>query len=124
MKSGILAAEAAFRALTGADAASVAAGPANMSTYESELKESWIWEELQQERNIRPAFAKLGLYAGMLYAAVETYIFRGGAPWTFRHRYSMVVNSAEGRSCISPVCPPFANLKRLMCCVALGVQPC
>ena len=35
-------------------------------------------------RNIRPAFTK-GLWAGMGYAALDTYIFRGKAPWTFHH---------------------------------------
>lgn len=89
MKSGMLAAEAAFKALTADDAAaSAAAGPADMSTYESELKESWIWEELQEVRNIRPGFAKLGFYGGMLHAAVDTFLLRGGAPWTFRHRWA------------------------------------
>ena len=35
-------------------------------------------------RNIRPAFAK-GLWLGMGYAALDTYLFRGKAPWTFQH---------------------------------------
>lgn len=87
MKSGMLAAEVAFRALTVDSAAtSAAAGPADMSEYETEVKESWIWEELEGVRNIRPAFAKMGFFGGMLYAAIDTYLLRGGAPWTFRHR--------------------------------------
>ena len=90
MKSGMLAAEAAFRTLT-ADgvSASKAGGPADMRDYETQLKESWVWEELHQERNIRPAFAKAGLYGGLLYAAVDTLLLRGGAPWTFRHRLAL-----------------------------------
>jgi electron-transferring-flavoprotein dehydrogenase len=58
MKSGMLAAEAAFEALTGsaADAASV-----DLSSYEEALRGSWVWEELQRERNIRPSCAPLCL---------------------------------------------------------------
>lgn len=100
MKSGMLAAEAAFKALTDDTAASAAATAADMSTYGAEVKESWIWEELQQERNIRPGFAKLGLYGGMLHAAVDTLLLRGGAPWTFRHRLALgSVHTALGSLC-------------------------
>jgi electron-transferring-flavoprotein dehydrogenase len=35
-------------------------------------------------RNIRPAFRK-GMWAGLAYAALDTYVLRGKAPWTFRH---------------------------------------
>ena len=89
MKSGMLAAEVAFRALTPDESDTSAAGrpgPVDMSEYEAEVRESWIWEELRGVRNIRPGFSKLGFFGGMLHAAVDTYIFRGGAPWTFRHR--------------------------------------
>jgi hypothetical protein len=71
MKSGMLAAEAAFEALmasdarTDAHAASTASPALDLSEYETRLKASWVWEELQRERNIRPAFSKLGLYGGI-----------------------------------------------------------
>ena len=35
-------------------------------------------------RNIRPGF-RHGLWGGLAYAALDTYILRGRAPWTFRH---------------------------------------
>ena len=35
-------------------------------------------------RNIRPAF-RWGLWAGLVHAALDTYVFRGRAPWTFGH---------------------------------------
>ena len=35
-------------------------------------------------RNIRPSFNK-GLWAGMAYSALDTYLLRGNAPWTFSH---------------------------------------
>lgn len=33
---------------------------------------------------MRPAF-RYGLWAGLAYAALDTYLLRGKAPWTFRH---------------------------------------
>ena len=43
-----------------------------------------MWDELYQVRNIRPGF-RWGLWAGLAYAALDTYILRGRAPWTLRH---------------------------------------
>jgi electron-transferring-flavoprotein dehydrogenase len=76
MKSGMLAAEAAYESLT---------ANAPLERYESRLVDSWVYKELYQERNIRPAFHK-GLWAGLLYAAFDTYALRGRAPWTFHHK--------------------------------------
>ena len=78
MKSGMLCADAAFDALA-------AEGPvATLDAYPAALRASWVWEELRAVRNIRPAFQK-GLYVGLAHAALDTYVFRGKAPWTFRH---------------------------------------
>jgi electron-transferring-flavoprotein dehydrogenase len=74
MKSGMVAAEAVFRRLSGETGAEV--GHA--------LKESWVWEELRRVRNIRPSF-RWGLWAGLAYSALDTYVFRGNAPWTLHH---------------------------------------
>jgi len=74
MKSGMVAAETVFRRLTGEPGAEVGRA----------LQESWIWEELHRVRNIRPSF-RWGLWAGLTYSALDTYVFRGGAPWTFHH---------------------------------------
>lgn len=78
MKSGMLAAEAVFEVLA---SASPAAEPAS---YAEKIEASWLWAELYKVRNIRPAFAK-GLWLGMGYAALDTYLLRGKAPWTFHH---------------------------------------
>ena len=75
MKSGMLAAEAVAEALAG-DRAAEPAG------YAGKLKSSWLWNELSEVRNIRPGFAKFGLFGGLINAAVDTYLFRGKAPWT------------------------------------------
>ena len=79
MMSGMLAAEAVFDLLK--DEAATSTEPAS---YGEKIKSSWLWSELYKVRNIRPAFAK-GLWMGMGYAALDTYLLRGHAPWTFHH---------------------------------------
>lgn len=68
MKSGMLAAEAIFE-----DAPEY---------YPEKINQSFIAKNLIAARNIRPAF-KYGLWAGLAYAAVDTYLLQGKAPWTF-----------------------------------------
>ncbi len=79
MKSGMVAAEAVAAALAGEDR------PAVLESYPEALKASWLWDELYAVRNIRPAFAKWGMWGGLLNAALDTYVFRGRAPWTMTH---------------------------------------
>jgi electron-transferring-flavoprotein dehydrogenase len=74
MKSGMLAAETIFRQLQGEAGAD----------YRAALEASWIWDELHRARNIRPGF-RWGLLPGLAYAALDTYLLRGRAPWTFHH---------------------------------------
>ena len=76
MKSGLLAAEAAFDSITTESSAQV--------SYDSAFRDSWMHQELNAVRNIRPAFSK-GLYAGLANAAFSTYITRGKEPWTMTH---------------------------------------
>jgi electron-transferring-flavoprotein dehydrogenase len=80
MKSGMLAAEAVAAAL--ADPAAIA--PAG---YEERVRASWVWAELAAVRNVRPGFARFGLWGGLVHAALDTYVFRGRAPWTLHHRH-------------------------------------
>ncbi len=54
------------------------------TAYPEKLKKTWLWKELYSVRNIRPAF-KWGLWGGMAYGAIDTFLFRGKAPWTMRH---------------------------------------
>jgi len=58
--------------------------PLELMAYPESLKSSWLWDELYRARNIRPAF-RMGLWAGIAYAAFDTYILRGRAKWTFKH---------------------------------------
>lgn len=76
MKSGMLAAETVFEALEN--------GNEDLGNYEKKIKESWIAKELYKVRNIRPSF-NFGLWFGLIYSAIDTYVLRGLAPWTFKH---------------------------------------
>ena len=78
MKSGMLAAEAAVAALDADGSQAV------LQSYVDSLRASWVWDELSRVRNIRPSF-RSGLWAGIAYSAIDAYLLRGRAPWTFPH---------------------------------------
>ncbi|MBO6826009.1 MAG: electron transfer flavoprotein-ubiquinone oxidoreductase [Sneathiella sp.] len=78
MKSGMLAAEAAFNALKENQEA-----PAKvLEEYPALYENSWIYKELHAVRNCKPAF-RWGLLAGTLYTGLSLKLFRGKEPWTF-----------------------------------------
>ncbi len=81
MKSGMMAAEAAFDA--------VAAGRAQdeLSAYEQAFEASWLREELHVARNFKPWMSK-GLYLGTLMVGIDQVVFRGKAPWTLHHTHA------------------------------------
>ncbi len=76
MKSGMLAAKSLLDSIEENDL--------TVKSYPNAVKQSWINEELHKARNVRPAF-HYGLWVGLMHAAVDTYVFRGNAPWTFKH---------------------------------------
>ncbi|MEC8086963.1 MAG: electron transfer flavoprotein-ubiquinone oxidoreductase [Pseudomonadota bacterium] len=90
IKSGMLAAEAVFEAVVGDVEANQA------MSYEDALKKSWVWDELYRVRNIRPSF-KWGIWGGLIYSAIDTFVFRGRAPWTLKHHedHKMLKNASK-----------------------------
>ena len=83
MRSGMFAAEAAYSAITESNNDK---GDIFLFEYEDKLRNSSIWKELKQVRNMRPSFhSPLGIYGGILYSGLEAYLFRGYTPWTFKH---------------------------------------
>ena len=78
MKSGMMAADSAFEAIQAGRSGD------SLDSYTQRFGESWIYEELHQARNFRPAF-RWGLLFGTLYGGLDLKIFRGRLPWTFRH---------------------------------------
>lgn len=79
MKSGMLAAESLAEMFAAGD-------PTGKEPvgYTHKFKTSWLFDELNRVRNIRPSFAK-GFILGFLYSAIDTVLLRGRAPWTFRN---------------------------------------
>jgi electron-transferring-flavoprotein dehydrogenase len=77
IKSGMTAADAVFEALGAED------GPREVTAYAEKLKQTWVWKDLYKSRNIRPSFTR-GRWIGLIWSALDTYLFRGKAPWTFR----------------------------------------
>jgi electron-transferring-flavoprotein dehydrogenase len=78
MKSGMLAAEAAFEALAQAEP------PPVLDAYPEAFRASWAHQELYLARNIRPSF-RFGLFGGLAYSGLDAYLLRGRAPWTMHH---------------------------------------
>ncbi len=81
MKTGMLAAEAAFDA--------VVAGRAQdeLTAYTRAFEHSWLHEELHVARNFKPSMSK-GLYTGTLLVGIDQVLFRGKAPWTLHHTHA------------------------------------
>nr|WP_294865836.1 electron transfer flavoprotein-ubiquinone oxidoreductase [uncultured Pseudogulbenkiania sp.] len=101
MKSAMLAAEAIVEALATAQEGQ----PLEATAYTATFKQSWLYDELYRVRNIRPAF-RWGLWPAMLYSALDTYLFRGKAPWTLHHKHA-------DHECLKPKdeCTPIAYPK-------------
>jgi electron-transferring-flavoprotein dehydrogenase len=78
MKSGMLAADAAF------DAISANRSHDTLDQYPLEFERSWLREELQLTRNFKPWMDK-GLLVGTLMFGIDQLVLRGRAPWTL-HR--------------------------------------
>jgi electron-transferring-flavoprotein dehydrogenase len=82
MKSGMLAAEAAFEALSKGRSSDV------LETYEPAVRSSWIDKELRMVRNAQPAVAHFGGFLGTLYAGLDMWLGELGLrlPWTLKHK--------------------------------------
>jgi electron-transferring-flavoprotein dehydrogenase len=96
IKSGMLAAEAAFAALQGGRQAD------ELVDYPQSCRDSWVFDELHKARNFKPWMAK-GLITGTLMFGIDQVLFRGRAPWTLRHTHA-------DHECLRPAaeCEPIA----------------
>jgi electron-transferring-flavoprotein dehydrogenase len=113
MKSGMLAAEAAFSGLRAdpqEDAEPGAAEPVDMQPYADALEKSWVYDELRAVRNMRPAFnTPLGVPGGVAYSGLDAFVLRGRVPWTFRNRTraSDAAHTKPAAECEKIEYPPF-----------------
>ena len=76
MKSGMIAAEAVF------DALSQEIPAAEIDDFDMRFRASWLFEELQSSRNVGPAVHRLGTLPGAAYAWFDQTIARGRMPFT------------------------------------------
>jgi len=53
--------------------------------YEKAIKDSTLYQELKQVRNIRPAFHR-GLWFGLCYSGFDQLLLKGKAPWTWHFK--------------------------------------
>ena len=84
MKTGMLAAEAAYQAIRdGGD------GGDELADYVRAFRKSWAYKDLHRVRNARPALAKFGVKLGTLYSGIDMWLNNLGlgflVPWTFGH---------------------------------------
>jgi electron-transferring-flavoprotein dehydrogenase len=81
IKSGMMAAEAAFEA--------IAAGRTSdeLNAYPEAFRSSWLHDELHRARNFKPWMSK-GLVTGTVMVGIDQILFGGKAPWTLRHHHS------------------------------------
>jgi electron-transferring-flavoprotein dehydrogenase len=80
IKTGMLAAEAAF------DAVQADRRQDELSAYPQSFKRSWLYEELYKARNFKQWMSK-GLYLGTLMVGIEQKLMKGNVPWTLHHRH-------------------------------------
>src|SRR5690606_24723321 len=79
IKSGMLAAEAAFDALV-ADRSHD-----ELTAYPEAFEKSWLYEELHKARNFKQWFSK-GQTIAVLMTGIEQWLLRGKFPWTLRRQ--------------------------------------
>ncbi|MBI2771514.1 MAG: electron transfer flavoprotein-ubiquinone oxidoreductase [Burkholderiales bacterium] len=77
MKSGMLAAQAAYEAITHGRQHD------ELTMYPALFEKSWLHEELHKSRNFKTWFKK-GLWVATLMNGVEQFLLRGHMPWTLR----------------------------------------
>jgi len=78
MKSGIIAAQVIDKHISEGE---------NLSIYEKEFKNSWLYKELHLARNVKPSF-KWGLIPGMIITGIDQKIFAGKLPFTLQHDHA------------------------------------
>jgi electron-transferring-flavoprotein dehydrogenase len=81
IKSGMLAAEAAFAAIQSGRAGD------ELAAYPAAFRDSWLFEELHRSRNFKQWMSK-GLYAGTAMVGIEQVLLGGRVPWTLHHRHA------------------------------------
>jgi electron-transferring-flavoprotein dehydrogenase len=81
IKTGMLAAEAAFEALGAGRSAD------ELVAYPQAFRASWLYDELWQARNFKQWMSK-GLVVGTIGVGIEQVVLGGKVPWTLHHKHA------------------------------------
>ena len=85
MKTGMLAAEAAFAALDAGRTQDA------LSDYEAAWRKSWVYDDLYKVRNVKPGL-RFGMWPGTVHGGVHMWLNDLGlgalVPWTLHHRHA------------------------------------
>lgn len=79
MKSGMLAAEAIFEAISTGDE-----GGKDLTSFTDKIKASWLYDELYKTRNFGPVMHKFGTFVGGAYNTIDQNFFGGKLPFNFK----------------------------------------
>jgi electron-transferring-flavoprotein dehydrogenase len=81
IKTGMLAAEAAFEAIGAGRSAD------ELAAYPQAFRASWLYDELWQARNFKQWMSK-GLVIGTIGVGIEQVVLGGKVPWTLHHKHA------------------------------------
>jgi len=100
MKTGMMAAEAAFDAIVGGSE-----GHDELVAYAEAYEASWVYKELRKVRNVRPAL-KWGTVMGSLYGGLDMWLNHLGisVPWTLGHHpdHTSLKKASESKKIVYP----------------------
>jgi electron-transferring-flavoprotein dehydrogenase len=102
MKTGMLAAEAAFAAITTGRQGD------ELSEYERAFRKSWVYDDLRKVRNVKPLWSKLGLAGGLALGGLDMWVnelFGFSLFGTLRHRKSDAESTKPAKAC-KPIAYP------------------
>ncbi|SIS67512.1 electron transfer flavoprotein-ubiquinone oxidoreductase [Neptunomonas antarctica] len=94
MKSGMVAAETIFDALSADDQ-----GGRELSAFTEALQNSWVYEELHRTRNFGPAMHKFGTFWGGAFNYLDQNWFKGKLPFTLRDNKPDYAQLKEASEC-------------------------
>jgi len=72
--------------------------PLEATAYQSNLENSWVYDELKAVRNVHAGFAA-GVAPGLIHAGLVTQITKGREPWTFRNTKTDSAKTKKAKEC-------------------------
>jgi electron-transferring-flavoprotein dehydrogenase len=113
LKSGMLAAEAAFDALADTEDSVALTGElppdeksVELTGYQEAIDSSWIAKELYEVRNTHEAFSRWGVGGGLVYTGIAAHITKGREPWTLEHKITDSQTTGKAADFKQIVYPP------------------